>query len=59
MTGGEGRRGNGWKEGGGTRQGTCMNDPGTWTTGWGMTVGVGGGLGGVGQRGKIGTSVTE
>ena len=30
------------------------NNPGTWTIGWGMTVGVGGGLGGGGKRGKNG-----
>ena len=29
-----------------------MNDPQTRTTGWGLTVGAGGGLGGGGQRGK-------
>ena len=33
-----------------------MNDPWIWTTGWGLTVGVGGGLGGGGQRGKNGDS---
>ena len=36
-----------------------MNDPWTWTTGWGLTVGVGGGLGGGEQRGKNGTNVVE
>ena len=29
-----------------------MNDPQTWTTVWGLTVGVGGGMGKVGQRVK-------
>ena len=29
-----------------------MNDPWTWTTGWGLTVGEGIGLGGGGQWGK-------
>ena len=29
-----------------------MNDPGTWTTVWGLSVGAGGGLGRGGQRGK-------
>ena len=36
------RRGRGsgewWKEGEGTSQRTCMNDPWTWTTEWGLTV---------------------
>ena len=45
-TRGELREGYGWKEVEVTSQGTCMNDPWTWTTGWGLTVGVGGGLGG-------------
>ena len=35
-----------------------MNDPWTWTTVWGWTVGVGGRLGGTGQ-GEIGTTVIE
>ena len=39
------RRGRDWQR-------TCMNDPWTWTTVWGLTVGVGAGLGGGGQRGK-------
>ena len=39
-----------WKEGEGTRQRTCMNDPWTWTSVWGFTVGAGGGLSGGGQR---------
>ena len=30
----------------------CMNDPQTWTKVWGLTVGVGSGLGGGGQKGK-------
>ena len=29
-----------------------MNDPWTWTTVWGLTVGAGDGLGGGGKRGK-------
>ena len=29
-----------------------MNDPWTWTTVWGLTVGAGSGMGGRGQRGK-------
>ena len=40
-TRGELREGYGWKEVEVTSQGTCMNDPWTWTTGWGLTVGVG------------------
>ena len=40
------------QEGEGTRQRTCMNDPQTWTTGWGLTLGIGGGMGRGGQRGK-------
>ena len=59
VTRGEGGGEQGWEEGGGTRQGACMSDPWTWTTGWGMTVGAGGRLGRGGQRGKIGTTVTE
>ena len=39
------------KEGEGIRQRTCMNDPRTWTT-WGLTVGVGCGLGGGVLKGK-------
>ena len=30
-----------WKEGEGINQRTCMNDPCTWTTVWGLTVGAG------------------
>ena len=41
-----------WKRREGTSQGTCMNDPWTWTTGCGLTVGGGSGLGRGGQRGK-------
>ena len=33
------------KEGEGTSQGTSINDPWTWTTGWGLTVGAGWGRG--------------
>ena len=29
----------------GSSQGTCINCPWTWTTGWGLTVGAGGGQG--------------
>ena len=50
-------RGKGWgmvEIGEETSQTTCMNDPGTWTTVWGLTVGVGGGLGKGGQKGKLG-----
>ena len=36
-----------------------MNDSWTWTTVWGLTVGVVGGRGRGGQRGKIGTTVIE
>ena len=36
----------GWEEEEGGSQGTSINDPWTWTTGWGLTVGAGGGLGG-------------
>ena len=39
------------KEGEGASQRTCLNDPRTWTTVWGLTVGAGGGLGGGGERG--------
>ena len=41
-----GGQGQWWKEGEGIRQRTCMSDPWTWTTGWELTVGVGGGIGG-------------
>ena len=50
--GGEERGGQWWTEGEGTSQTTCVNDPWTWTTVWGLTVGLEGGLGGGGQRGK-------
>ena len=59
MSCGRGERGITVEEGEGTRQRTCMNDPQTWTTVWEMTVGVGGGMDGGGQRGKIGTTVIE
>ena len=36
-----------------------MNDPQTWTIGWGLTVGMGGGQGRGEQWGKIGTTVIE
>ena len=38
---------------------TRMNQPWTWTTVRGWTVGARSGLGRGGQRGKIGTTVTE
>ena len=59
VTRGEDRGGQWWKEGEGTRQRTCMNDPQTWTTVWGLTVVVGRGLGGGGQRGENGTTLIE
>ena len=34
-----------------------MNDLWAWTTVWELIVGVGGGMGGGGQRGEIGTAV--
>ena len=37
MTRGAGEEGRG-KEGEGSSQGTGINDPWTWTTGWGLTV---------------------
>ena len=58
VTGGEGE-GIMVERGEGTRQRTCMNDPWTWTTVWGLTVGVGGGMGRGEQRGKIETIVIE
>ena len=42
-----------------TSQSTCMNDPQTWTAVWGLTVGAGGGMGGGGQRGKIGDNCNK
>ena len=47
------------EEGEGTRPRTHMNDPWTWTTVWELTVEVGCGKGGRGQRGEIGTTVIE
>ena len=41
MTRGEAGGGQWWKEGEGTRQRTCMNDPWTCTMVWGWTVGAG------------------
>ena len=41
-----------WEEGEWTSQRTCMNDQGTWTMVWGLTVGPWGGLGRGGQRGR-------
>ena len=40
------------KEGEGTSQRICLNDPRTWITVWGLTVGAGRGLGGGGPCGK-------
>ena len=37
-----------------TSQGICMNDSWTWTTGWGLTVGAGFGVGGRAKGGKLG-----
>ena len=46
-------RGQYWrKEVTSTRQRTCMNDPWTWTTVWGLTMKVGDGLGAGRQKGK-------
>ena len=42
---GEGGGRRGCKEGGGTSQRTCLNDPWTWTTVWRLTVGAGVGAG--------------
>ena len=44
-------RGKGGKKGNGVVR-TCMSDPWTWTMVRGLTVGVGDGLGGGGQKGK-------
>ena len=41
-----------WKEGEGTGQRTCINNPWAWTMVWELTVGVGCGMGEGGQRGK-------
>ena len=41
VTRGEEGEGQCWKEGEGTGQTTCMNDPWTWTTVWALTAGVG------------------
>ena len=60
LTGARGKGGGGWwKEGEGTSQRTCMNDPWTWTMAWGWIMGAGGEMDGGRQRGKIGTSGTE
>ena len=47
------------KEGEGINQSTRVNDPWTWITGWGLTVGVGGVLGEEWQGGEMGTTVRE
>ena len=56
----EGGGGNGEKEGEGSSQGTCINDPWALTTGLGLTVGAGV-VGGTGESngGIIGTCVVE
>ena len=48
-----------WKEGEGTSSRTFLNEPWIWTAVWELTRGVEGGMGGRGQRGKIGTTVIE
>ena len=48
---GRGKR-TGEKEGEGSNHGTRISDAWTWTTGWGLTVGVRGGQGSVEQQGK-------
>ena len=59
MTRGDAGGGQWWKEGEGTRQIPCMNDPGTWTAVWELTVGARGGMGGGEQRGGNGTIAIE
>ena len=49
---GEGGGGDGLKEGEGISQRTYMHDPWTWTTVWGLTMEVGGGLGGGWPKGE-------
>ena len=46
------------KEGEGISQRTYMKGPWTWTMVWGLTMEVGGGLGGGGTGGKMRTTVT-
>ena len=58
VTRGEGREDERGEEREGSSQRTCMNDPWMRTTGWGLTVGVGGGWDKE-QWGKIGTTVIE
>ena len=53
---GRGRMG---KEGEGISQRTCMNDPWTWTIGWGWTMGLRVGWPEEGKGGEIGTTVIE
>ena len=43
----------------GSSQGTCVNDPWERTTGWGLTVGAGVGLGGGEQGEKIEITVNK
>ena len=50
------------EEGEGTSRRTCVNEPWTWTTVWGLTVGAGVGAEGWAEKGKggeIGTTVIE
>ena len=53
--GGEEEGGEWGKEGEGIRQRTCMNDPWTWTTVWGLTVGAGHEWAEEGKEGKTHT----
>ena len=48
-----------WEDGEGTSQRTCMNDPQTWTTVWGLSVGVGVGWAEEGKGGKTGITEIE
>ena len=50
-------RGEEWKEGEETSQGTCKNDSSSWTARWGMTLGVGVDWAEEGKGGKIGTTL--
>ena len=55
----KGEGGEMWKEEEGISQRACMNDPWTWTTVWGWTVGVGSSWMAEGKGGKLGTTVIE
>ena len=59
MTRGEGVGGEGWKEEEATSQETCMRDTGTWTTGWGLTVGNGVAWTVESNKGNTGTTIIE